>query len=473
MSSGDADVAARRDVADPPRGPASRQVFSVLLVVYLLVRVGLGSITGDKDSQYYQDWAYGIATSGIAAAYESTSVDYPPLVLYVFYPIGKIYRHFVPEYNSRRLYESVPFRLLIKTPHIVFDLLIAALLYGLVARRGIWFAERARPEWGRLAALLYLWQPAVLWGSAYWGQLDAIHTALLIAALTALGSQRLAFAAALFAASALMKPLAAPLLPLLVGAAAAARGLRGIAATGAGGLAVGAILFLPFIVTGRSVSTARIVFGDLNSMPFTSVSGHNLWMIAGAWEPSTEPLLGPLSAQGIGLLLFAAAATPLLVRSWSWLGGQGLAPSDYLARLFLLAAAIYCCFFFATNMHENHLFQCAPLLLMLAGRSRSLAAMAAACSAAVFLNMALHDLDLIYNLPLGLDTPSPLIDPYHVFDTGVNPTIIEWFVSRGGEFASGSDVHYTWLQVVGIVLNTALILGLTGATYLRCWRRQV
>ena len=69
--------------------------------------------------------------------------------------------------------------LLLKIPAIVADIALAALLYG-AARR--WFGGRA----GLLAAAIYLFIPVTWYDSALWGQVDAVGTLVMVAALVLL-----------------------------------------------------------------------------------------------------------------------------------------------------------------------------------------------------------------------------------------------------------------------------------------------
>ena len=74
--------------------------------------------------------------------------------------------------------------------------------------------------------------------------------------------------------------------------------------------------------------------------------------------------------------------------------------------------------------------------------------------------MALHDLDLPYQLRSILSARSPFEDPYLVFDNEFNPT----------RHAYGRDVHYTWLQVVVLGFNLMLTAATCFATYWLAWR---
>ena len=93
----------------------------------------------------------------------------------------------------------------IRLPHLVFDLLLGFLLYRVVVFGGLWGPRRQGPGWGRLAALAYWWNPAVLFGSAWWGQFDSMHAFLAVASIAALGGDRWILSAAALSAAGLLE----------------------------------------------------------------------------------------------------------------------------------------------------------------------------------------------------------------------------------------------------------------------------
>jgi len=427
--------------------PVPRRVFLLLLALYLPLRLGLALLPGyANDVEQYKRWALHIARNGAPKTYEASDVDYPPVFPLVLGGAGELYLlvHPVPPADAVSADPLLTF--LVKSPHLIADLLLGALLWFLVGRLGYWGAACRDPGWGRLAALLYLWNPMVLWGSAYWGQPDGAHSLLALAALAALASHRFAASGALLAAAGLTKPLAAPLVPLYAVATALRGRLRGLMLVGLGGLAVGLLAFLPFLFGGRLLHVLRRVLIDVEAMPFTSVNGHNLWWILGGWRPANAPLLAGVTAKEIGLTLFLAAYAALLARAWSWMRRRESAPTEYGSRLVLTAAALSCAFFaLSTHMHENHLFMAVPFLLAVAGRDGRLLLLAALASLAAFLNMTLHDPLLPQALPGVLAAPSGVIDPH-------------------------LGHPYTWLQLLGSFANAVLVLGVSAAAYVAAWR---
>ncbi|MBD3337433.1 MAG: DUF2029 domain-containing protein [Candidatus Eisenbacteria bacterium] len=389
----------------------SRGIFRMILVLYLIVRWILGTDPGYVyDTQAYKRWAIGAARHGLPAVYEEVDFDYPPLHAYILYPLGKLYLSLAPDAPPGMIPDSGVLTLMIKTPPLIFDLLLAFLLYRLVTRRKLWGARRAGPSAGRWAALLYLWNPVVLLDSGYWGQVDSIHSALIVASLMALGGSALAGSGGLLGLAGMMKPLAAPFAPLVAVAAAARARWRGLAAAFLAGVVTVLAVLLPFLMTGRAKSIIQHLIYDVDLMPYTSVNGHNLWWFIGPWEDANRSLLGPITPIRLGLGLFAVILIAFLVRAWRPLQRARNAASltDVTLKLGLVIAAAF--FYFSTHMHENHMFLAVPLSLALAGRSRRWTWIAVTTTVAVFFNVLLHDIELMRQAPFTWGGPSPIMN---------------------------------------------------------------
>jgi hypothetical protein len=338
--------------------------------------------------------------------------DYPPLYAYLLAPIGAIYGRINPD-AGETYQSSRALGFLVKLPPLLFDGLLALLIGTIAARFGLWRGRRSWLGWG--AALLYLLQPAVLFDSGYWGQPDAVHVFFILLALTLILLRKPAWGWVAAALACLMKPLAAPFLPLLVLATFLRGGWRKLATGAAAALATCFVVFLPFIVTGRGGMALRHFLFDVDVMPYSSVNAHNLWWLLGPWRPANDPWIGVISKTHVGLALFGIAYLYILWRLWRVemgerpsAAGTGLAGEDHW---YVAAAGIaFSFFFFSTHMHENHLFAAVPLLALLAYRGRIWGALAVLVGLIALVNMANHDLILGNALFRG-DAPSSLVIP--------------------------------------------------------------
>ena len=137
----------------------------VLLCLGLALRVVLAWVVFPNagyasDLGQFREWATALAANGPGRFYETVSSgNYPPGYLYVLWLLG-----------------AVGGTGLLKLPAILADLGIAALLYALASR---WRPGRT----GLVAAALFLFLPVSWYDSALWGQVDAVGTMVVLAAL--------------------------------------------------------------------------------------------------------------------------------------------------------------------------------------------------------------------------------------------------------------------------------------------------
>ena len=197
-----------------------------LLLVGLVVRLLFINNEGFKtDVSTYTAWALGLSQHGFTSFYSTIGfADYPPGYFYILAAVGRFWHFFFAAHDRG-------FGLLrdfVKLPAIFADLGVGALLYAVVRR----FAGAG---FGLAAAALYVLNPATIYVSALWGQVDSISGGLALLALYALlrsedssttlgagshaGRAQTAWIVGgwlAFAYSLLIKPQAAVLLPLFV-----------------------------------------------------------------------------------------------------------------------------------------------------------------------------------------------------------------------------------------------------------------
>ncbi|MCA9728799.1 MAG: hypothetical protein KC729_14000, partial [Candidatus Eisenbacteria bacterium] len=150
----------------------------------------------------------------------------------------------------------------------------------------------------------------------------------------------------------------------------------------------------------------------------TSSNAHNIWWVVGGWQNSEVPMLGPLTATQISMVLFAVFYLALLGKIFLlWrgdrpgnatalsqvpgsVGSGGLREPQALAMVLLVAMTF---FMVATHMHENHMFAALPLALPLVlvrgPLGRRGIVIYAAVSLAVLFNIVSHDPRLTLHAP--------------------------------------------------------------------------
>ncbi len=338
---------------------------------------------------------------------KSSFADYPPGYFVVLWLLGKVYA-LVGGANDA-MHGWAILRAVVKLPAIAMDLVDAWVVYLIVRR---YAAEKT----ALIAAAALALNPAAIFVSAYWGQVDSVSWGLVLVALLLVlraGDEpgktvpRLTWAWLAFAFSILIKPHAATLGLLLLAypfaTADAAVRARRLAGTAAG---IGAALALALVV-GLLFHPSADVFGWLfgryafgsNVYAYNSVNAFNLYALRQPfWQPDNQvmALFGvPLGTLGVWGVVLVIAATALIV--WRYLQRR-----DDRA---LIEAALLCAlafFVLATRMHERYLYGAFLFAMPLIAFGRSGGWSAFVLSVTMYLNLAYS---LAYQAAMEAKTP--------------------------------------------------------------------
>jgi len=345
---------------------------ALVLLAFVLRCAFIESSGFSTDVSTFQAWATQLVEGGFGKFYSSGQfADYPPGYFYILAVFGWIWETFFKATDAGHF---VVLRALVKLPAILADLGVGVLLYA-VARRfaGPWISVGT--------AALYLLNPAIVYNSAIYGQVDSISAGMALLAVFFLlksdddspekPSWYVVFAWLALSYSLLIKPQAAVLIPLFVAFAFAdpVRRKSRVFATGAGvlaGLVLAIGLTEPFHVSNPVDALQwlweRYRYGS-SVYAYNTVNAFNLWAIRGPfWQADNGPgsyiLIFPQYIWGIALVL---ASTTLVV--WRYV-------QDRSPRAFLEGCAVATLGFFilATRMHERYVFDgvlftiaCVPL----------------------------------------------------------------------------------------------------------------
>jgi Gpi18-like mannosyltransferase len=238
---------------------------------------------------------------------------------------------------------------------------------ALIAAAYLWLIERPS---GRIAMPLAL---AVCPGfcaiSGWWGQYEPVYMVFIVLGLLALSRERPILAWGLFGVSLMVKQPALVAAPVFLVLTLRRYGwrttLHGAAICGGVCAAVAA----PFLrQTGADVLSSYVRLGDV--FPFLTNNAHNFWYGMAAVrkgrvleffeDQNSEILLGGVTMQHAGVLLFAALVLLVVVAMWR-------RPHD--KQEFLWAAALFFGFFMLpTEVHERYLYPAAVLILFAAAQ---------------------------------------------------------------------------------------------------------
>ncbi len=316
-----------------------------------------------NDIAAFEAWALTLVAHGLSGFYSSTNfLDYPPGYFYILGAVGWLWAHV---FGTAHDPGYVALSMLVKLPGVLFDLGLGVLIYNIARRFG-------SESFALGAAALYVINPAVIFVSAIWGQVDSIACFFALFAVYALlrsddyekpgpATWWIVAGWLSFSYSLLVKPQATVILPLLVAFAftsSARRALR-LRATGTGivaAIVLAAILVEPFHpgspVAGLVWLVQRLVYGT-SVYPFNSINAFNVWVIhvpwgtGSFWQPDSQSILG--LAQATWGIILVAVAVALVV----WRYVQVKTPQALLESC---AVALLAFFMLATRMHERYIY---------------------------------------------------------------------------------------------------------------------
>lgn len=336
-----------------------------LLGIGLFLRIAAAPwINGHPfDISLFKNWATS-AADHFSTFYVNGSSDYPPFYIYILYGVGKIAS--LPAMSSYM-------NLLIKLPSLLADVATTYLIYKL-ARKYLTY------ELSLLISAFYLFNPAVLINSTFWGQVDSFFTLLIVAALLLLSSKKLAWATVIFTAAVLMKPQGVIFLPILFFELVRRKRIRDFLTVGLTSLFTAVLLILPFSFSQEPLWIFKLFSHTLGEYPYASVNAFNFFSLLGANYVQDSTTLFVFSYHTWGLIFI----TLITLYSW-WIYGKGRS-AKYAALTALLQ--ITGVFTFSASMHERYLFPAAALALLAFAylQDKRLLWLFAGFSATIFLN---------------------------------------------------------------------------------------
>ncbi len=173
-------TSARSTVATPA---ATTRAYATPLAVLLLFALALRivllpSLGFHNDIAAFEAWTLALKDNPPWEFYAKTSfADYPPGYFVVLWVLGAFYGvldHLHVISNTDNSY--VALRLLVKIPALLMDLVDTALIFAIVRR---FASERL----ALIAAACFALNPAAIYVSAYWGQIDSVSWGFLLLAL--------------------------------------------------------------------------------------------------------------------------------------------------------------------------------------------------------------------------------------------------------------------------------------------------
>ncbi len=311
-------------------------ILALLLALSFLVRALLFPQQGYPiDTGDFISWFNTAAQHGIRPFYSLAGfADYPPFNVYIFWAFGSTA-------NALHMNMSA----MVKLVPNLFDLATGFLIY-------VFVRKLTNFNIAIFSTALYVFNPAVIFNAAVWGQYDAVYTFFLVLSLLLALRNKPEYSAVAFALGILTKPQGIALAPLIILLIYKKDGLKRLLTSILAFAATVFLVILPFEWSNPVTFLTGIYFGAYGGYAYASINAFNLWGALGLlWVPDGGLFI-------VGWLLFGVAAAFTLYLTHRRFKISG----DYLA-IFAAFMLLFSFFMLPTRIHERYMF---PAMAMLA-----------------------------------------------------------------------------------------------------------
>lgn len=327
------------------------QYISIALILFFafLVRMYLSTLQGfEFDISLFRTWSRGVHFTGISNFYHGVKSDYPPLYIYILWAVGAFYKLFI---SSSFDIQSPVFTILLKTPAIIADIATALLIFLIVRKYGSF-------NMSFLSMTVYAFNPAIIYNSAIWGQVDSVYTLFLMFALMEFVSGKPMIAGTSLALGILTKPQSLVLVPLFALIMLKKHSLLTFVKVSIASFTIFVLVALPFYLNTSIFGLFRLYFSSYTQYPFNSLNALNIWAFGGLFQPDNKIFLF-LTYRIWGYLLFGL----LFIYVAYIITKRKDDRSIYIATAILFFGF----FMLFTRIHERYLFSLfAPLAVAMA-----------------------------------------------------------------------------------------------------------
>ena len=322
----------------------NKALFLMLLAFAILTRafISLGYYN-IYDTFWYRRWAVA-SNDGLFSIYSNKTInlDYPPVYLFFLYVVGVFYKIIPNAVNDNYLNMA-----LMKFWPVLFDIVLGVAIY---------FAAKKRdPKFGVLCAAFWLFNPAALFNSAFWGQTDALMCLMIFASFL-LMERHPVWASVMFALSGLTKFQSLYLLPVFLTVLIFKHKIRDFFAGVFAAAGTVVLVFLPFMIGSHNPFLFFDVYlNGSNSYPYATLNAFNIYGIFNLnWATESNKVLGGFTYGMLGLVLLIAVVISSIVLT------VFAKKKCFIVLSLVLMQSI---FMLTTKMHERYQFLCVFLCL--------------------------------------------------------------------------------------------------------------
>ena len=316
------------------------KVFIFILIISFFIRLAVALLPGFKiDIEDWAAWAIRLNETGFNHFYsQQVFTDYTPGYLYVLNIIGWIRESFI--------LNNFIFFYLLKIPAIISEILIGIIIYQEIFRS-------LNRKAATIAAAIILFNPALIFNSSLWGQVDSVSTLFVLLTIISLKKNKLIISSLFFSVAFLIKPQTAIIFPVLIYFIIKNFSFKNLLKLFFPALLLTYLLSLPFFPIQTLTNLIQHITNSANVYPYNSLFAYNFWGAIGFWANDNQ-LFGSFNFKEWGILLLVGY---LIILTYFYFKKN--------INLYSMTALICLGFFFLpTRVHERYLYPAIPLLVL-------------------------------------------------------------------------------------------------------------
>lgn len=313
--------------------------FVLLILLGLFFRIYFINIPGFKfDMDTWFAWALRLNQVGFSQFYsEQTWTNYTPGFLYILGFLGYVK-------NLLHIPDSI-FYLLIKTPSIIAEMLLAIFIYHNFFKDSL--------KWKTIASAFVLFNPAFIFNSAIWGQIEGILSLAFVGSVYFLHQQKLILSSILLGIGFLIKPQTVALFPIFLLIVFQKKAIKNIFKITIPFVLTVILFSVPFFTNEPILGFLQLFSKMVSDYPYTSLFAYNLWGIVGFWINDNQTW-NQVTYQVWGYILFG----------FYWVALTYLYLKKKLSLYTLSSLATLGFFFLPTRAHERYLYPAIVFLII-------------------------------------------------------------------------------------------------------------
>jgi Gpi18-like mannosyltransferase len=311
---------------------------AIVLLVSFIIRMYLSQFEGHgSDILLFKTWSRGVYYTGFSHFYYGIRSDYPPFYIYILWAIGTFYKSFI---SFSFDIDSPVFTILLKMPAILADIATALLIFLIVRKYGSF-------RLAFISMISYAFNPAIIYDSAIWGQVDSVYTLFFMLALMFFVSGKQMLSGVFIALAILTKPQSLVLAPLFALVMIKKNSPLTLAKISSASCAAFVVVALPFYLDTSILDLFKLYFMSYAQYPYNSLNAFNLWAFTGLFQPDNTQFLF-MTYRMWGYLMFGLV--------FMYVSYFILKNKDDKSIYIACAILFFAFFMFFTRIHERYLF---------------------------------------------------------------------------------------------------------------------